>query len=98
MVKQENCSGLNLWKETKQGKAQNSKWFVGGKTNLSYNCLDKHLTTEKRNKAAIIWESESGESKILTYQLLFSQVCKFANLLKKIGVQSRRSMLSFIWE
>ena len=77
---------FNLWKEVKQGKTFNSKWFVGGKTNLSYNCLDKHLSTEKRNKAAIIWESESGESKILTYQLLFSQVCKFANVLKKIGV------------
>jgi len=78
---------FNLWKEVKQGKAFNSKWFVGGKTNLSYNCLDRHLPTEKRNKAAIIWESESGESKILTYQLLFTQVCKFANVLKKFGVQ-----------
>ena len=78
---------FNLWKEVKQGKAFNSKWFVGGKTNVSYNCLDRHLPTEKRNKAAIIWESETGESKILTYQLLFTQVCKFANLLKKIGVQ-----------
>jgi len=41
---------FNLWKEVKQGKAFNSKWFVGGKTNLSYNCLDRHLPTEKRNK------------------------------------------------
>jgi acetyl-CoA synthetase len=78
---------FNLWKEVKQGKAFNSKWFVGGKTNISYNCLDRHLLTEKRNKAAIIWESETGESKIITYQLLFTQVCKFANVLKKIGVQ-----------
>ncbi len=78
---------FNLWNEVKQGKAFNSKWFVGGKTNISFNCLDKHLPTEKRNKAAIIWESESGESKILTYQLLFTQVCKFANLLKKSGVK-----------
>ena len=78
---------FTFWKEVKQGKAFNSKWFVGGKTNLSYNCLDRHLPTEKRNKAAIIWESESGESKILTYQLLFTQVCKFANILKKFGVQ-----------
>ena len=78
---------FNLWKEVKQGKAFSSKWFVGGKTNLSYNCLDRHLTTEKRNKAAVIWESESGESRILTYQLLYTQVCKFANLLKSIGVK-----------
>lgn len=77
---------FNLWKEAQQGKAFSSKWFVGGRTNLSYNCLDRHLLTEKRNKAAIIWESESGESRIITYQLLFTQVCKFANVLKSIGV------------
>ncbi|MGB5529909.1 MAG: acetate--CoA ligase [Ignavibacteriaceae bacterium] len=78
---------FNLWKEVKQGKGFSSKWFVGGKTNISYNCLDRHLHTEKRNKAAIIWESESGESRILTYQLLFTQICKFANVLKNIGVK-----------
>ena len=87
---------FELWKEAKQGKAQNSKWYVGGKTNLSYNCLDKHLTTEKRNKAAIIWESESGETKILTYQLLFSQVCRFSNLLKKIGVKKGDYILIYM--
>jgi acetyl-CoA synthetase len=54
---------------------------------MSYNCLDRHVKTNRRNKAAIIWESESGESKVLTYQLLFTQVCKFANVLKNIGVQ-----------
>jgi len=78
---------FNQWSDVKQGKAFNTKWFVSGKTNLSYNCLDRHLPTEKRNKAAIIWESESGESRILTYQLLHTKVCKFANVLKKHGVQ-----------
>ena len=78
---------FNFWKEVKQGKAFSSKWFIGGKTNLSYNCLDRYLLTEKRNKAAVIWESESGESRILTYQLLFTQVCKFANVLKSMGVK-----------
>ncbi len=78
---------FNSWKEVKQGKGFSSKWFAGGKTNISYNCLDRHLLTEKRNKAAIIWESESGESRILTYQLLFTQVCKFANILKNMGVK-----------
>src|SRR3989304_3548363 len=62
---------FNLWKDVKTGKAFSSKWFVGGKTNLSYNCLDRHLPTEKRNKAAIIWESESGEIRVLTYQTRF---------------------------
>lgn len=79
---------FNLWKEVKQGEAFNSKWFVDGRTNISYNCLDRHLVTEKRNKAAIIWESESGESRVLTYQLLFTHVCKFANVLKKTGVKT----------
>jgi len=87
---------FNLWKEVKQGKAFNSRWFVGGKTNLSYNCLDRHLPTEKRNKAAIIWESESGESKILTYQLLFTQVCKFANVLKNIGVSKGEYVIIYM--
>ena len=87
---------FELWRDTKQGKAQSSKWYVGGKTNLSYNCLDKHLATERRNKAAIIWESESGETKILTYQLLFSQVCRFSNLLKKIGVKKGDHILIYM--
>ena len=45
------------WKEVKKGKAFNSKWFVGGKTNVSFNCLDRHINTNKRNKAALSWES-----------------------------------------
>lgn len=87
---------FNLWEEVKQGKSFNAKWFVGGETNLSYNCLDRHLSTEKRNKAAIIWESESGENKILTYQLLFNRVCKFTNLLKRIGVQKGDYVIIFM--
>ena len=87
---------FNLWKEVKQGKAFNSKWFVGGKTNLSYNCLDRHLPTEKRNKAAVIWESETGESQILTYQLLYTKVCKFANVLKKYGVQNGDNVIIYM--
>ncbi len=87
---------FNHWTDVRQGKAFSSKWFVGGKTNLSYNCLDRHLPTEKRNKAAIIWKSETGESKILTYQLLFTQVCKFANVLKKIGVQKGDSVIIYM--
>ena len=75
------------WTDVKQGKAFSSKWFVGAKTNLSYNCLDVHISTNKRNKAALIWESEDGETKIFTYQLLLSQVSLFANVLKKYDVQ-----------
>ena len=63
-----------------------AKWFLGGKTNVSYNCLDKHLCGPRRNKAAIIWEGEPGDQRTLTYQQLHQEVCKFANVLKGLGV------------
>lgn len=64
-----------------------AKWFVGGKTNASYNCLDAHLDSPKRNQAALIWEGEPGEERTLTYQELHHEVCKFANVLKKLGMK-----------
>src|SRR5579862_2901548 len=64
-----------------------AKWFVGGKINLSHNCLDRHLTTWRRNKAALIWEGEPGEIRTLTYQQLHSEVSKFSNVLKSLGVK-----------
>ncbi len=64
-----------------------AKWFVGGKTNASYNCLDRHLSTWRRNKAAILWEGEPGDQRTLTYQQLHREVCKFANVLKGLGIQ-----------
>jgi acetyl-CoA synthetase len=63
-----------------------AKWFVGGKTNVSYNCLDRHLTTWRRNKAAILWEGEPGDTRTLTYGELHREVCRFANALKKLGI------------
>ncbi len=64
------------------------RWFQGGKLNVSANCLDRHVKTWRKNKAAIIWEGDApGESKILTYQQLHYEVCKFANVLKKLGVK-----------
>jgi len=63
------------------------EWFVGGKLNVSYNCLDRHLKTWRKNKAALVWEGDIGDSKTLTYQELYYQVCKFANVLKKFGVK-----------
>ena len=62
------------------------KWFVGGQTNLAYNCIDRHLDSWRRNKAAIIWEGEPGDRQVLTYQDLHREVSKFANVLKKRGV------------
>ncbi len=63
-----------------------AEWFVGGKTNVSYNCLDAHLDGPRRNKAAIIWEGEPGDTRTLTYLQLHREVCKFANGLKSLGV------------
>ena len=71
-----------------EGEMPETKWFVGGKLNVSYNCLDRHLTTWRKNKAAIIWEGEPGDTRVLTYQDLHREVCKFANVLKKLGVTS----------
>ncbi|HXI92520.1 MAG TPA: acetate--CoA ligase [Blastocatellia bacterium] len=64
-----------------------AKWFVGGQINLSYNCLDRHVATWRRNKAAIIWEGEPGEIRTFTYQQLLIEVSKFANVLKQLGIQ-----------
>jgi len=68
-------------------KEAKHEWFVGGKLNVCYNCLDRHLNTWRKNKAALIWEGDIGDSKTLTYQELYHQVCKFANVLKKHGVK-----------
>ncbi len=62
-------------------------WFKGGKLNVSYNCLDRHLENGRRNKAALIWQGEPEEDvKVYTYQMLHTEVCRFANVLKKKGV------------
>jgi acetyl-CoA synthetase len=63
-----------------------TKWFTGGKLNASYNCVDRHLKTWRRNKAAIVWEGEPGDTRVLTYQDLHREVCRFANVLKGLGV------------
>ena len=73
-----------LVEDFKEGQHQ---WFVGGKLNVCYNCLDRHLTTWRKNKAALIWEGDTGDTRTLTYQDLYYHVCKFANVLKKLGVK-----------
>jgi acetyl-CoA synthetase len=71
------------WKKVLEWKAPFAKWFVGGKLNVAENCLDRHLQGPRRNKAAIIWEGEPGDKRILTYQQLHREVCRFANVLKR---------------
>ncbi|MSR65026.1 MAG: acetate--CoA ligase [Verrucomicrobiae bacterium] len=78
---------FKAWKKVLIWKEPFAQWFVGGKTNVSYNCLDRHLTTDRKNKAALIFEGEPGDSKTYTYQQLHREVCKFANVLKSLGFQ-----------
>jgi acetyl-CoA synthetase len=64
-----------------------AQWFIGGELNASYNCLDRHLKGPRRNKAALIWEGEPGDTRVLTYQMLSYEVSRCANALKSLGVQ-----------
>ncbi len=63
-----------------------AEWFVGGEINAAWNCLDRHLTGARRNKVALIWEGEPGDSRVLTYQMLAMEVARCANALKELGV------------
>lgn len=76
------------WRKVSQWKAPYAKWFVGGKINAAYNCLDRHLDHYRRTKAAIIFEGEFGDERTLTYGQLHREVCKAANMLTSIGVKA----------
>jgi acetyl-CoA synthetase len=85
----ENVGWFTPWKRVLDWKPPFAKWFVGGKLNVSWNCLDRHLEGEhgwRRNKAAIVWEGEPGEQRVLTYGQLHREVCRFANVLKAQGI------------
>ena len=75
------------WDKVLQWDPPFAQWFVGGKLNVSYNCLDRHLDGPRRNKAALIWEGEPGDWKVYTYWDLHREVCRFANALKSLGVE-----------
>lgn len=75
------------WDKVLDWQPPHAKWFVNGKINISYNCLDRHLTTWRKNKAALIWEGEPGDSRTLTYAQLHREVCQMANVFKQLGVQ-----------
>lgn len=84
----ENLDWFQKWDTVMEGEMPNTKWFTGGKINVSHNCIDRHLETERRNKAALIWEGEPGDTRVLRYQDLHREVCKFANVLKSLGIES----------
>ncbi len=83
----QNLHWSKKWKKVLEWKAPDAKWFLGGKLNASYNCLDRHIQGHLRNKAAIIWEGEPGEQRVLTYWDVYRDVNKFANCLKSLGVK-----------
>ena len=90
------------WKQVLKWQAPNAKWFLGGQINVSVNCLDRHLETERANKAAILWEGEPsepgkpGEERTLTYRQLHQEVCRFANVLKKHGIRKGDRILIYL--
>ncbi len=78
---------ISPWNRVLEWNPPHAKWFVGGKLNASVNCLDRHLRGPRRNKAAIIWEGEPGDRRVLTYWDLAREVGRFANALKRLGVK-----------
>ena len=75
------------WTKVLEWNSPHAKWFVGGQLNVSINCLDRHVRTARRNKAALIWEGEPGDQRTLTYFELHRQVCQFGNVLRSLGVK-----------
>ena len=78
---------IRPWTAVKEWNYPYAKWFINAQLNITANCLDRHVKTHRRNKAAIIWRGEKGSERIFTYQQLLSKVMRFANALKKIGVK-----------
>jgi acetyl-CoA synthetase len=78
---------LKGWDSVLDWNSPFARWFIGGKLNASANCLDRHIGTDTKNKAAIIWEAENGETRTLTYLQLYHQVNKFANVIKDLGIK-----------
>jgi len=78
---------IRPWDKILDWQPPHAKWFVGGKLNISVNCLDRHVRGPRRNKAALIWEGEPGDTRTLTYYDLHRDVCRFANVLKSLGIK-----------
>lgn len=83
----ESLAWFQKWNKVLEWQEPHAKWFVGGKINACYNCIDRHVLGPRKNKAAIIWEGEPGDSRVLRYQDLHREVCKFANVLKGQGIK-----------
>ena len=75
------------WTKVLDWKPPHAQWFTGGQINVSFNCVDRHIDTARRNKAALIWEGEPGDRRTMTYWDLYVDIQKFANVLKSLGVK-----------
>jgi acetyl-CoA synthetase len=75
------------WTKVLEWNPPSARWFVGGKINLCYNCVDRHALGDRKDKVALLWEGEPGETRTLTYGELYLEVQKFANVLKGLGVR-----------
>jgi acetyl-CoA synthetase len=84
------------WSKVLDWKAPNAKWFEGGKINVCENCVDRHAVGPRKNKAAIIWEGEPGDKRVITYGQLQKDVCRFANVLQKNGVKAKDRVLIYM--
>jgi acetyl-CoA synthetase len=82
-----NLDWFKEWDQVMTGEGPFTKWFETGTINAAYNCIDRHLTTWRKNKAAIIFEGEPGDRRVLTYYDLYREVTKFSNTLKQLGVE-----------
>jgi acetyl-CoA synthetase len=83
----ERLDWFTKWTKISEWNAPWAKWFLGGKLNITHNCVDRHAASSRRNKAAIIWEGEPGDSRVITFGMLQREVNKFANVLKSLGVR-----------
>ncbi len=81
-------SWFTKWTKVFESEHPFVKWFTGGKINASYNCIDRHLDTPRKNKVAILWEGEPGDQRLISYQELHRLVCRFANVLKARGLKA----------
>ena len=83
----ESIDWFRKWDQVLDWKVPDARWFVGGKLNVCYNCVDRHLSTWRKNRAAIIWEGEPGDERVLTYQDLYREVNQCAAVLQRLGIQ-----------
>ena len=77
---------FQTWDKVLNWQPPHAQWFIGGKLNITHNCLDRHLTASSKNMPALVWQGEPGDSRTYNYAKLHQEVCQMANVLKQLGV------------